>query len=261
MSKSLKIGLGATQFQTGLDEICSHFEVSRSDEYLNGLVSAVDEANQALYATMQIMAKKRSFNEEAMALTQRLSSARHYVRSCCFEGDAEVRDSAAWVKALWQTRETKPFNHMKVEARIGSARLLLGDLSTSEAQHHVERLPELAARLQGIQKAIDELTDKQLEVDEANGNSAKRESLLDLKRRAATKLASLLLYLEAMEEKDPDTYGEHLRSVTEIITRLNTTARGGAQKKQTDVSGEEPTPATPEVPDAVEPTPRLTVSA
>lgn len=64
-----------------------------------------------------------------------------------------------------------------------------------------------------------------------------------MKREAAAKLEVLVDYLRVMSTKDVQTYGEDYAVVTEIISRRNTTYRGGAPKASL---------AQPETPDSPE---------
>ena len=128
---------------------------------------------------------------------------------------------------------------MKVDARIGAVSTLLRNLSQSDVQAHVAKLPELSDRIKEIQNALETLKAKRLEVDQANSAAPKVLPLRDLKKEAAAKLEKVVDYLKAMAARDPDTYGEDFAVVTQIITRLNTTRkrqaplhRGGVRRRR-----------------------------
>ena len=50
-----------------------------------------------------------------------------------------------------------------------------------------------------------------------------QKSKLELKREAAAKLERLLVYLDGMAFKDPDTYGKDYNYVVGLVTNLNKT--------------------------------------
>ena len=216
-------GLDSNQFHAGLTEICTHFQDFQSDEYLNGLVQEVDDANQTLFKAMHIASVRRSVQQESKLLTERIVATTRYVDSCRYVADDEVRESAEAIKPLF--RYDKPFARMKVDARLGAVSTLLRDLQQPEVQVHLAKLTEMADRITGIEKAWRTLKAKRLEVDQANSAMPKGMPLPDLKRDAADKLELLVDYLKAMAEKDPATYGDDFAVVTEIIKRLNATMR------------------------------------
>lgn len=109
-------------------------------------------------------------------------------------------------------------------------KVLLHDLSKPNMQSHVEKLPLLPDRINGIQVALDTLLDKRLEVDRAKSRVVRHKPLLVLKREANDKLVVLVTYLQVMSAKEPEVYGKPYAVVTEIIERLNATYTGGAPK-------------------------------
>ena len=225
----LNQGLNSNQFHAGLSEICRHFEDKRADDYMNTLLQEVENANQALFEAMHIASAKRSVQQEARLLNERLVAAMRYIDSCRYVPDAEVTASAEVLKTMFGSYG-KPITRMKVDTRVGAVRVLLRDLAKPEVQVHVTKLAELQGRINGIQEALDTLTAKQLEVDQANSNQEKPVPLVGLKREASAKLEVLVAYLKAMSIKDPATYSEDYAVVSEIIKRLNATYKGGAPK-------------------------------
>lgn len=241
----LNQGLNSKQFHAGLSEICSHFEGNHSDVYLNGLLQEVENANQVLFQAINIALAKRNVQQEARLLNERLVAAVRYIDSCRYVPDANVTTSAEALKALFGSFG-KPITRMKVDTRVGAVRVLLRDLAKPEMQVHVGKLAELSSRIEGVEEALNALTSKQLEVDQANSNLVKPVPLANLKREAAAKLDELVAYLRAMSAKDPAAYGEHYAVVTEIIKRLNATYKGGASKAsspQLDAVEPEATPS------------------
>ncbi len=218
---SFSMRLGSNQFHAGLTEICTHFQDFQSDDYLNGLVRDVDDANQTLFKAMHIASVRRSVQQESKLLTERIVAATRYVDSCRYVADAEVRKSAEALMTLF--RYDKPFSLMKVDTRLGAVSTLLRDLQQPDVQVHLARLTEMSDRITGIEKAWNTLKAKRLEVDQSNSAMLKGMPLPDLKRDAAAKLERLVDYLKAMAEKEPATYGGHYAVVTEIIKRLNAT--------------------------------------
>lgn len=225
----LNQGLNSKQFHAGLSEICSHFQGKCSDDYMNTLLQEVENANQTLFEAMHIASVKRSVQQEARLLNERLVAAARYIDSCRYVPHAEVTASAEALKALFGSYG-KPFTRMKVDTRVGAVRVLLRDLAKPEMQIHVAKLAELSTRVNGIQEALDTLTAKQLEVDQANSNQVKPMPLVELKREASAKLEMLVAYLKAMSRKDSVAYSEDYAVVLEIIKRLNATYKGGAPK-------------------------------
>lgn len=218
--QTLSLVLDTNKFHAGLNEICNHFEDKRSDEYLNGLVQEVKTANQSLFDAMRIDPKRQTVINESRKLNERIASASHYIDSCCFEPDVEVKASAKVLKQHLKSYD-KPFAKMKVDARMGALRTLLRELDSPELQVHVKRLPELTDRIRGISEALDLLAEKRLQVDQTNSHLANPQRLRPLKFDAANKLLKLTEYLKTMTAKEPEAYGYDYGVVTEIITRLN----------------------------------------
>ena len=236
---SFKTGLDSNKFHAGLDEVRRHFEGNRDDAYLSGLLAEVEAANQALIGALNFKVAKQGINREAKELNERLASASRYIDSCRYVSDQAVRASAQVLKQRFSS-EGKPFNHMKVDTRVGAVRVLLRDLATPEMQAHVGLLPDLSVRIAGVRTAVEALAARQLEVDQANSQAEAPRPLLPLKRDAAAKLHRLVVYLQAMAEKDPEGYATHYAVVTEIITRLNATQGRSATKAKATVEAEIP---------------------
>ena len=234
---SFSMGLGANQFHAGLTEICTHFLDFQSDEYLNGLVQKVEDANQSLFKAMHIASVRRSVQQESRLLTERIVATTRYVGSCRYVADAEVRESAEAIKPLF--RYDKPFARMKVDARLGAVSTLLRDLRQPEVQGYLDKLPEMTGRIAGIEQAWKKLKAKRLEVDQANSAMPKAMPLTDLKRDAAAKLELLVDYLKAMAEKDDATYADDYAVVTEIIKRLNARPKSKPLQIEVELEDEE----------------------
>jgi len=126
---SFKTGLDSNKFHAGLDEVRRHFEGNRDDAYLSGLLAEVEAANQALIGALNVKVAKQGINREAKELNERLASASRYIDSCRYVSDQAVRASAQVLKQRFSS-EGKPFNHMKVDTRVGAVRVLLRDLAT-----------------------------------------------------------------------------------------------------------------------------------
>jgi hypothetical protein len=118
--------------------------------------------------------------------------------------------------------------------------VLLRDLAQPEMQVHIEKLPMLPERINGIQEALDTLLHKHMDVILDKSMMKKHKPLPVLKREVNEKLEVLVTYLQAMASKDPEAYGKPNAVVTEIIGRLNATYTGGApkaSKKRDDAEG------------------------
>lgn len=217
---TLKMVLDTNKFHAGLNEIHNHFEDQRPDDYLNGLVDEVRTANQSLFDAMRVEPQRQTIINESRKLNERIAAATHYIDSCCYQPDPEVKASAITLRQHLKSY-AKPFAKMKVDTRIGALRTLLRELATPELQEHVNRLPELASRIEGISSALDVLAEKRLQVDQANSHFANPQRLRPLKFEAASRLKVLTEYLKTMAAKEPESYDYDYRVVTEIITRLN----------------------------------------
>ena len=217
---SLKLVLDTNKFHEGLNEINNHFENQRPDDYLNGLVKEVRTANQSLFDAMRVEPKRQTIINESRKLNERIAAATHYIDSYCFHPDPEVKASAITLRQHLKSY-AKPFAKMKVDARLSALRTLKRELATPELKVHVDRLPELASRIEDISRALDVLAEKRLQVDQANSHFANPQRLRPLKYEAASRLRLLTEYLKTMAAKDPESYAYDYGVVTEIITRLN----------------------------------------
>ena len=242
-NSTLSLGLDVKKFHEGLDEICRQMADDHSDDYMNVLVQRVAEAKESLFSSMYIASIRRGVLEESRTLNGRIAAATRYLDLCAYDADAEVRASAALVRRQFRAYG-QSLAHMRVDSRLTAVEALLRDLGGDDFRPHVQRLPELEARLAEIGMAKDALREKQLMVDQANSGKVKPESLLVLKREAATQLEVLVAYLEVMAAKDAAVYGEHYAVVTEVIKRLN--ARRRSRSLQMEVELEDETEASDE---------------
>jgi len=242
---TLSLGLDVKKFHEGLDEICRQLVDNHSDDYMNVLVQKVVEAKESLFSSMYIASVRRGVLEESRTLNGRVAAATRYLDLCAYDADAEVRASATLVRRQFRAYG-QSLAHMRVDSRLTAVEALLRDLGGDDFQPHVQRLPELEARLAEIGRAKDELRAKQLVVDQANSGKAKPESLLVLKKEAATQLEALVAYLEVMAVKDASVYGEHYAVVTEVIKRLNARRRNKARRIDDDDFEEEENIVEPE---------------
>lgn len=222
--KLLSLGLNSDQYHAGLMEIRHQFEGDRSDDYLNGLVDDVTEADGKLLDAMHIDKVRRNVKRENRQLMERLMSTSRYLDSSCYVSDEEMKACALALKQLFDTYR-KPFAWMKVDERVGAVSALLRDLSAPDMQKQIDKLPEMSGRVKDMQDALGALKVALHGVDKANGTLPQGPSLMALKREAADKLEKLVDYLKVMSAKVPETYGEHYAVVTEIIERLNATRR------------------------------------
>ena len=226
--KMLSLGLNSDQYHAGLMEIRHQFEGDRSDDYLNGLVDDVTEADGKLLEAMHIDKVRRNVKRENRQLMERLMSTSRYLDSSCYVSDEVMKSCALALKQLFDTYR-KPFAWMKVDERVGAVSALLRDLSAPDMQKQIDKLPEMSGRVKDMQEALEALKVALHEVDKANGTLPQGQSLMALKRAAADKLEKLVDYLKAMSAKVPETYGEHYAVVTEIIERLK---RASARRRR-----------------------------
>jgi hypothetical protein len=140
-----------------------------------------------------------------------------------------VKASAKGLKKLFGSFG-KPLTRMNMYTQMTVVHVLLRELAQPKMQAHVEKLPMLPERINGIQEALDRLVDKRLEVDRAKVRVVKHKPLPVLKREANEKLEVLVTYLQAMASKEPEAYGGHYAMVTRVIKLLNATYTGGAPK-------------------------------
>lgn len=218
---TMSLVLSSNQYHAGLSEICRQFEGDQSDEYLSGLVNDLALVNAKLFDVMHINKVRRNVEKENRQLNESLVAALRYIASFNYVADAEMKASAAALMQLFDSYD-KPFVRMKVDERVGAVSTALRDLAKPAMQEHVERLPELAGRIQRIHGCLNDLKVALHEADKAH-SSDQSQPLMPLKRDAAAKLELLVDYLKAMAEKDSATYGGHYAVVTEIIKRLNAT--------------------------------------
>lgn len=222
--KLLSLGLNSDQYHAGLMEIRHQFEGDRSDDYLNGLVNDLAEADGKLLDAMHIDKVRRNVKQENRQLLERLMSTSRYLDSSCYVSDEVMKASAMALKRLFDSYR-KPFAWMKVDERVGAVSALLRDLSAPDMQKQIDKLPEMSGRIKDMQEALEALKVGLHEVDKANGTLPQGQSLMTLKRAAADKLETLVDYVKVMSAKASGTYGEHYAVVTEIIERLNATRR------------------------------------
>lgn len=220
----LSLVLDSNQYHVGHSEICRHFVGKTSDEYLNGLVASLAQANNAIFDVMQIEKVRITIKQENRQLMDRLMATAGYLDSCKYVDDAAMQASALVLKQLFDSCG-KPFARMKASERVGAVKTLLSKLSSPSMKEHVDRLPEMESRIKGVRDASETLDEALYQADKAKGTAPKGQSLMPLKREAAVRLETLVDYLEAMAKKAPADYAEHYAVVMQIITRLNATRR------------------------------------
>jgi hypothetical protein len=232
-------GLDSLSFNSGIDEICLYLKDVQADDYMTGLVKEMKDANQRLFEALSVDLAKYNVQQEVKQLNDSIVAAHRFIDSCCYLPDAEVKASAKVLKKLFGSFG-KPLTRMNMYTQMTEVRVLLLELSQPKMQAHVEKLPLLPERINGIKEALDTLLDKRLEVDRAESRVVKHKPLLVLKREANDKLVVLVTYLQVMSAKEPEVYGKPYAVVTEIIGRLNSTYTGGApkaSKKREDADG------------------------
>ena len=222
-------GLDSLSFHTGIEEICLCLKDVQADDYMMGLVQEVKDANQRLLDALRVGTAKHNVQQEVKQLNDSIVAAHRFIDSYCYLPDAEVKASAKVLKKLFGSYG-KPLTRMDMDTQMTVVKVLLCDLAKPKMQAHVEKLPLLPERINGIKEALDTLLDKRLEVDRAESRVVKHKPLLVLKREANDKLVVLVTYLQVMSAKEPEVYGKPYAVVTEIIGRLNATYTGGAPK-------------------------------
>lgn len=236
----LNQGLNSLSFHTGIEEICLCLYDVQAGDYMSGLVQEVKDANQRLLDALNVGKAKHNVQQEVKQLNDSIVAAYRFIDSCCYLPDAEVKASAKELKKLFGSYG-KPLTRMDMDTQMTVVKVLLYDLSKPMMQAHVEKLPLLPERINGIKEALDTLLDKRLEVDRAKSRVVKHKPLSVLKREVNEKLEVLVTYLQAMASKEPEAYGKPYAVVTEIIGRLNSTYTGGApkaSKKRDDADGD-----------------------
>ena len=226
-------------FHTGIDEICHYFRDVQTDDYITGLVQEVKDANQRLLDALRVGTAKHNVQQEVKQLNDSIVAAHRFIDSCCYLPDAEVKASAKVLKKLFGSYG-KPITRMDLYTQMTVVSVLLRDLAQPEMQVHVEKLPMLPERINGIREALDKLLHKHMDVILDKSTMKKHKPLHVLKREANDKLVVLVTYLQVMAAKDPEVYGKPYAVVTEIIGRLNATYTGGApkaSKRQADAEG------------------------
>ena len=221
ISVHLSLGLNSDQFYTGLDQICHRLSDNRSDEHLNALVKEVENAKGMLFLTIKKDMVKVGIKKESLLLHDRLASAERYIDSHRFEPDEEMKASAMVLKQ--QLRKYGVFYKMDVHSRLAEVQAMLSDLDNPELKAHVAKIPGLDVRIKNVRSAMEALSQRLMEVQDMHNEAKPQKSKLELKREAAAKLERLLVYLDGMAFKDPDTYGKDYSYVVGLVTNLNKT--------------------------------------
>ena len=233
------IGLSSLSFHTGIEEICLCLKDVQADDYMTGLVQEVKDANQRLLDALRVGTAKHNVQKEVKQLNDSIVAAHRFIDSCCYLPDAEVKASAKVLKKLFGSYG-KPITRMDLYTQMTVVSVLLRDLAQPEMQVHIEKLPMLPERINGIQEALDILLHKHMDVILDKSTMKKHKPLPVLKREVNEKLEVLVTYLQAMASKEPEAYGKPYAVVTAIIMRLNDTYTGGApkaSKKRDDAEG------------------------
>ena len=233
------LGLNSLSFHTGIDEICLCLNDVQADDYMMGLVQEVKDANQRLLDALRVGTAKHNVQKEVKQLNDSIVAAHRFIDSCCYLPDAEVKASAKVLKKLFGSYG-KPITRMDLYTQMTVVSVLLRDLAQPEMQVHVEKLPMLPERINGIREALDALLHKHMDVILDKSTMKKHKPLPILKQEANEKLEVLVTYLQAMASKEPEAYGKPYAVVTAIITRLNASYTGGApkaSKKRDDADG------------------------
>lgn len=223
------LGLNSLSFHTGIEEICLCLNDLQADDYMMGLVQEVKDANQSLLDALRVGTAKHNVQKEVKQLNNSLVAAHRFIDSCCYLPDAEVKASAKVLKKLFSSYG-KPITRMDLYTQMTVVSVLLSDLAQPEMQVHVEKLPMLLERINGIREALDKLLHKHMDVILDKSTMKKHKPLPILKQEANEKLGVLVTYLQAMASKEPEAYGGHYAMVTRVIKRLNATYTGGAPK-------------------------------
>lgn len=234
---NLNLVLNSDQFYTGLDEICHRFDGNRSDEHLNALVEEVENAKGMLFQTIKKDMVKKGIKQESFLLRERLASATHYIDSHRFEPDEGMKVSAMALQQ--QLRRYGVFYKMDVHSRVAEVQAMLSDLDTPEMKAHVAKIPGLEARIKNVKSAMEALLQRLMTVQDLRNEAKPQKSKLELKREAAAKLERLLVYLDGMAFKDPDTYGKDYNYVVGLITDLNKTYKHKVRKAMEDFDEDE----------------------
>ena len=232
-------GLDSLSFHTGIDEICLCLNDVQADDYMLGLVQEVKDANQRLFDALNVGKAKHNVQQEVKQLNDSIVAAHRFIDSCCYLPDADVKASAKVLKKLFGSYG-KPITRMDLYTQMTVVSVLLRDLAQPKMQVHIEKLPMLPERINGIQEALDTLLHKHMDVILDKSTMKKHKPLPILKREVNEKLVVLVTYLQAMASKEPEAYGKPYAVVTEIIGRLNATYTGGAPKasrKRDDAGG------------------------
>ena len=216
-------------FHTGIEEICLCLKDVQADDYMTGLVQEVKDANQRLLDALRVGTAKHNVQQEVKQLNNSLVAAHRFIDSCCYLPDAEVKASAKVLKKLFGSYG-KPITRMDLYTQMTVVSVLLSDLAQPEMQVHVEKLPMLPERINGIREALDKLLHKHMVVILDKSTMKKHKPLPILKQEANEKLGVLVTYLQAMASKEPEAYGKSYAMATGIISRLNATYTGGAPK-------------------------------
>lgn len=146
-------GLDSLSFHTGIDEICLCLNDVQADDYMLGLVQEVKDANQRLFDALNVGKAKHNVQQEVKLLNDSIVAAHRFIDSCCYLPDADVKASAKVLKKLFSSYG-KPITRMDLYTQMTVVSVLLRDLAQPEMQVHIEKLPMLPERINGIQEGI-----------------------------------------------------------------------------------------------------------
>jgi len=198
--------LNSNQFHTGLNEIIRHLEANSQDEHLSSQLQEVEESRKMLFQAIQKELATEGIKQESLVLRDCLASATHFIDSCRFEPDEEVKASAKVLKKHLKKYGT--FYRMDVHSRLTGVEAMLRDLSEPELQLHVDKIAGLAERIANVRTAMEALLNRLIAVEELRNEAKPLQSKVELKRMANAKLYQLMVRLEDLALLEPDVYSK-----------------------------------------------------
>ena len=211
-------------------QMISYMEEHELDAPLAKWKTELIEANEALMERLCDKPKKIGLKDQSRALLKCVVNIRRLVESFLYSGDAGMAGHAQAVNRV--LKSYMGLGRLSAASKITYARLIMRDLSTPEMMPHVEAIPELTDRLLLLDKAKDDMEQRQLEMVYADVDAENRKPLQGMKRNVAQVVNKTIAYLEAMANVDADAYGPMLSCFQYILNEDNDARKRAYMRKQ-----------------------------
>jgi len=222
--------LSTLDYLSLLEEFALYFKESRPDAFLNEQVEKLLDFRESFYESNSKQKPHFNVKAESDALNRCLVAMDLYVNTCRYDSDKAVVAAAQAVHKRIHSFK-KPIAHMILPVKMTTVELLLSFLNSPDYAPYVELMPDLPARMDALDTALDDLRAacRRRNVDRANAK--KPEKLRHLKRGCAEVVETLYNYLKLMAMKDPEQYRADFQLVDVVIKRFDAKTRHRKRKK------------------------------